>query len=76
MHVTAKLQRVFAKIISYSNVMSIALVSLGNNAAVKLEMQGLKIHNSQSMAQRLVWTNIDKTQSLWIFRTGVIKIKL
>lgn len=56
--------------------MSIALVSLGNNAAVKLEMQGLKIHNSQLMAQRLVWTNIDKTQSLWIFRTGVIKIKL
>lgn len=76
MHVTAKRQRVFAKIITYSNVMSIALVSLGNNAAVKLEMQGLKIHNSQSMAQRLVWTNIDKKQSPWIFRTGVIKIKL
>lgn len=60
MHVTAKLQRVFAKIISYSNVMSIALVSLRNNASGKLEMQGLKIHNSQSVAQRLVWTNIDK----------------
>lgn len=60
MHVTAKLQRVFAKIISHFNVISIALASLGNNATVKLEMQGLKIHNLQSMAQRLVWTNIDK----------------
>lgn len=60
MHATAKLQRVFAKITSHSNVISIALVSLRNNATVKLEMQGLKIHNSQSMAQRFVWTNIDK----------------
>lgn len=56
--------------------MSIALVSLGNNATVKLEMQGLKIHNSQSMAQRLVWTNIDKKTVTVDFCTVVIRIKL